>query len=473
MKLKKYIIITIVFFVIILSLSPISGDDWGNYMVATQGLKHIIGQAIGMYFDWEGRLISRVFINFLTYHKWIWNIINSLLLTSIIYFTVKMIESKDKKTIYFLSLFIIIGMNVYMFSQSITWIAGNITYLFPLSLYIMYLYYLKTDQIKNHIGYFGLFNFILPMFVEHMAVLLVLTNLLINIVSYIRTKKVDKILLCHLLLSILSTSLMLLSPGSNLRTKVENVEFNQLSLIGKILYNIPNFMYYTFISNAYLMILWIIVMIFLIRKQIKNKIVKSSFILYITVIPILTIIGYHTSILQISFLNFIIDSNSLLVIFYWISFVGIYLFLMIKNIKTQENIYCLVLFLIGMAANTIMLLSPTWGYRTALATNILVSISLLWIISNMKIPNRIKKIIPVLGGSVLFLYLILYSYLYFINQEREQLIKQQIQSNQEVIQIKSLPFYAPCNSNPTNEYHEKVFKKYYGIEESKTLQIIK
>lgn len=473
MKLKKYIIVTIVFFIIILSLSPISGDDWGNYMVGTQGLRHMIGQAIGMYFDWEGRLVSRLFINFLTYHKWIWNIINSLLITSIIYFTVKIIEPKDKKTIYFLSLFGMIGMNIYMFSQSITWIAGNITYLFPLSLYIMYLYYLKTNQIKNHIVYFGILNFILPMFVEHMAVLLVLTNLLINIVSYIRTKKADKILLCNFILSIFSTIFMLLSPGSNLRTKIENVEFNQLSLIGKILYNIPNFMYYTFISNAYLMILWIIVMIYFIRKQFTNKIVKNLLIFYVTGIPILTIIGYHTSILQISYLNFIIDSHNLLVILYWISFVSIFIFLMIKNIKNQRNIYCFVLFLIGISANGIMLLSPTWGYRTALATNILVSISLLWIISDIKIPNIMKKIIPILGESVLSLYLILYSYLYYVNQEREQFIKQQIKSNQNIIQVKKLPIYAPCNSNPTNEYHEKVFKKYYGIEDHKKIKIIK
>ncbi len=473
MKLKKYIIVTIVFFIMILFLSPISGDDWGNYMVGTQGLRHMIGQAIGMYFDWEGRLVSRIFINFLTYHKWLWNIMNSLLITSIIYFTVKIIEPKDKKTIYFLSLFGMIGMNIYMFSQSITWMAGNITYLFPLSLYIMYLYYLKTNQIKNHIVSFGILNFILPMFVEHMAVLLVLTNLLVNIILYIRTKKVDKILLCHFILSIFSTILMLLSPGSNLRTKIENIEFNQLSLIGKILYNIPNFMYYTFISNAYLMILWIIVMIYLIRKQFTNKIVKKIFIFYITGIPILTIIGYHTSILQISYLNFIIDSHHLLVILYWISFVSIFIFLMIKNIKNQENIYCLILFLIGISANGIMLLSPTWGYRTALATNILVLISLLWIISDIKIPGMMKRIIPILGGSLLFLYLILYSYLYYVNQEREQFIKQQIKSNQNIIQVKKLPIYAPCNSNPTNEYHEKVFKKYYGIEGNKKIQIIK
>ena len=76
MKEKKFLILIFAIFLIILFLSPISGDDWGNYLVGEQGIRHIIGQAIGMYFDWEGRFVSRLFINFLTYNKiaiFFWN----------------------------------------------------------------------------------------------------------------------------------------------------------------------------------------------------------------------------------------------------------------------------------------------------------------------------------------------------------------------------------------------------------------
>ena len=51
------------FFFLILTLSPISGDDWGNYLVGKIGLRHCFGQALGMYFTWEGRLLSRILIN--------------------------------------------------------------------------------------------------------------------------------------------------------------------------------------------------------------------------------------------------------------------------------------------------------------------------------------------------------------------------------------------------------------------------
>ena len=61
----KYLFLFI-FFTIILFLSPRSGDDWGNFLEGSLGIRHMIGNAIGMYFDWEGRFVSRLLINFLT-----------------------------------------------------------------------------------------------------------------------------------------------------------------------------------------------------------------------------------------------------------------------------------------------------------------------------------------------------------------------------------------------------------------------
>ena len=77
MKKKIFFKCIFIFFLIIFFLSPISGDDWGNYIEGSRGLYKSITEAIGMYFSWEGRFISRVLINILTYHKVLWNIVNS------------------------------------------------------------------------------------------------------------------------------------------------------------------------------------------------------------------------------------------------------------------------------------------------------------------------------------------------------------------------------------------------------------
>ena len=89
LKENKIYIGIFIFILIILFLSPISGDDWGNHLEGTLGFRHMIGQAIGMYFSWEGRFISRILINILTYNKWLWNIINSIAIVGIIYYVEK------------------------------------------------------------------------------------------------------------------------------------------------------------------------------------------------------------------------------------------------------------------------------------------------------------------------------------------------------------------------------------------------
>lgn len=460
---KEFLISLFIIFLIILILSPISGDDWGNYLVGQKGIRHMIGQAIGMYFAWEGRFVSRLFINLLTYHKWLWNIINSFLLVSIIYFTVKIINPKNKKIIYIFSFLSILLMNIYTFSQSVTWIAGNITYLFPLSLLIMYIYYLKNNIDFNKFNLIiAILNLVLPMFVEHMAVLLIIINLFCFIYKYKINKKIDKNFLIYLFLSISLTLLMILSPGTRLRNSVENLEFNKLSLIGKIVYNLPNFIYYTFIVNNYLLVLFIIAMLYLINKTLENKFIKNSIIIYVTIFPVLTIVGYNLSFFNINI--DLVNANHVFVIFYWISFTLIYLYLLIKNLNQKDYKFILLLSILGFSANSIMLISPTWGYRTSFATYIILTISLLFIISKIKLNEKVEKGLFITGIITTFIYILLYINIYNVNKEREEIIAKSINNQDKKIEIKKVPFYGPCNINPTSEYHIKVFKKYYNID---------
>ena len=82
------------FLLLIFFLSPISGDDWGNYLEGAQGIYHMFSQAVGMWFTWEGRLISRLLINILTYNKWLWNIVNATTIVGIMYYVNKIVNFK-------------------------------------------------------------------------------------------------------------------------------------------------------------------------------------------------------------------------------------------------------------------------------------------------------------------------------------------------------------------------------------------
>ena len=74
-----YLTITFIIFLIITILTPISGDDYGNYISTDGTLISAIKLAISYYNGLEGRFIGRIIIMYTTYHKIIWNILTPLL----------------------------------------------------------------------------------------------------------------------------------------------------------------------------------------------------------------------------------------------------------------------------------------------------------------------------------------------------------------------------------------------------------
>ena len=460
-----YLVIFGLFF-LLFSLSPISGDDWGNYLVGEKGLYHCFGQAWGMYFSWEGRLISRILINILTYHKWLWNIVNSLLLTGFIYTIGEYTKSKNKKMNIILCLLMLFGMNIYTFSQIMVWLAGNITYLFPLIFIILYLFLQKLLSTKwKNILMLGM-NIIIPMFVEHMAVLLVLINLVILGNDYLKTKKWNKQYFLFFLISVISTLFMFLSPGTSLRSSMENTEFSKMSLVHKVLYNIPNYIYYTYIVNSLLLLAISGFMNRKIYQQDGLKIQKVFFHLYTTILPVATILIYNLSnFIQLpAYLLELVNPSNVFIQIYWISYTIYYLYILCDNRKTPSTKKAIFLTILAFCSNGIMLASPTWGYRTSVATYILLMIPLIKEYSEIE-NHYFQKALKVITGLAIICFLIFYTNIYFAQKEREERIEMSLNNKDSIIEIEAFPSYANCNINPGNEYHLEKFKEYYNIPE--------
>lgn len=467
---KSYLILFILFF-IILCLSPICGDDWSNYLEGLNGFRHMLGQTLGMYFDWEGRLVSRLLINVLTYNKLLWNIVNSLVLVSTIYLIIKISKPKHKKALFYLTLLLIPLMNIFTFSQTVVWIAGNITYLFVIPLLLFYFYYIFTHQNNNKktIIFLTFLNLIMTMFVEHMGLVLVIGNILILLNRYLKNKKFDKEVLIYLIASIIGITSMLLSPGSAKRSHIENVSFNNLSFFGKIFTNLPNFIFYTYTSNYYMLFLMVISNYFLVKNFIKNKPLSITSYLYLLIIPLVTIVLYLLNAINLISL----DLNNLFLIIYYIIYTLIDLYLIFIFTQKYKDSKALFFFLLGLVANGVMLMSPTWGPRTCLATYLFLSISYLMIIDKyLKEKKFLNYALLTLNCFFYIIYLILYisvhkQYIYNYN-----IIKKQLQENKETITIVRYPYYVNCNINPDNSFHIEKFKKYYNIPLDKELVLV-
>ena len=464
--IKKEYILYFAFFLLIMFLSPISGDDWGNYLVGKQGIRHIVGNAVRMYFSWEGRFISRLLINILTYNKWLWNILNSLIIVSIMYMINTICKFKNKKTMFLAVPLIFLFMNLYTFSQVVVWIAGNITYLFVILLLLYYLnelYKNKLSSMKKNI-FLIILNIIIPMFVEHMAIILILINILFIILDYLETKKINKKLIIFLLISIISFIIMFLSPGNTLRNSIENTYFNNLSFIKKIGYNIPNFIYYTYLINYLLIILMLIGNCLITRNKIKNKIVRIFFYLFeiFSIVPVITFT-----------LNDQFSCNNIFTIIYFLLYSIFSFLLVIKDSKSINKDLAVLFFLIGICSNGIMLLSPTWGYRTSFATYLFMSVSYLIIIDRYLNKSKLINYLLITSNVVgIILYITFYISIHLQYNDNYLRIKQGINAKAKNIEIVAYPSFAPCNINPENAYHLEMFKKYYGINEDTNIILI-
>lgn len=464
---RKELILYFIFFLAILFLSPISGDDWGNYLIGKHGLIYDFRSAFSLYFSWEGRLISRILINLLTYNKIIWNIANSFLIVSIIYLTNKICNFKNKKIKYLLLFSVFLFMNIYTFSQVVTWIAGNITYLFVIPLIFLYIFLIrKNDKYsKAKIILLIILNIIIPMFIENMSLVFIFINLIFLIEYYIKNKKINKNLLLFLIISIASFLIMFMSPGNRIRSSVENIEFNKLSLFGKIGFNSYNFVFYTYIINYFLIILMIISMFILIRKNIKNKLLKVILYLYESISLIFT----FTYLLS-SFKIVVFNIPNIYAILYFIFLTIINFILIIKDdsIKSLESFF----YMIGIISNLVMLLSPTWGYRTSFGAYLFMSISFIIIIDKyIKENNHIKNFLIILNVLGAIFYLVFYINIFRCYNNNLKEIKKKVKENKEEIIIDSYPSFAPCNINPTNKYHIDKFKKYYGIKKNVNISL--
>ena len=455
------------FLLLIFFLSPISGDDWGNYLEGAQGFYHMISQAVGMWFTWEGRFISRILINILTYNKWLWNIVNSVAIVGIITYINKIVKFKNKKIMLVLTFATILFMNIFTFSQTVTWLAGNITYLFVIPLLLIYLYIIYNDKYNKFTNILlVILNIIIPMFVEHMAIILILLNIYFIVKDYLKNKKINKRLIIYLIISILSFASMYFSPGNRIRSGMENLEFNELSLFGKILYNIPNLIFYTYRINYFLIILLVVGNFILIKKNIKNKLIRI--ILYI--IEIISIIFTGIYLLNSFNINTIsINDSNIFVIIYFVVLTIINFLLLLKNKKELPILF----YSMGIISNLVMLMSPTWGYRTSLATYLFLSIAYLIVIDEYYKKNKLIEIstytITILG---MIFYLIFYISIYRTNIANEKMIKEANKINSNRIELIAYPGFAPCNINPTDPYHLKRFKEYYKINEDVEVEIV-
>ena len=201
---------------------------------------------------------------------------------------------------------------------------------------------------------------------------------------------------------------------------------------------------------------------------IKNKLnnIFFKFILYIfELLSIILVIKFT--------LNNQFSGNNIFTIIFFLLYSIISFILLIKSSKNVKSDLAILFFFIGICSNGVMLLSPTWGYRTSFATYLFMSISYLIIIDRYIKENKFMNYCIVICNVIsMLLYITFYVSVHLQYNYNYEKIKQGIKFGNDSIEIVSYPSFAPCNINPTNDYHMKKFKEYYGINKDSNVILV-
>lgn len=248
-KEKQIVIILFIIFAMMLILNfltPIIADDY-SYSFGANGerIKNIIDiivRQIDHWLNWGGRNVAHFIANFLLmYPKTIFNILNSLMYTALVYLIYKHSQTtKEEKPL----LLILIHLGLYfltpVFGQNCIWLIGSCNYLWTIVIILIFLLmyrenYKKKDTIALSIGML-LLGIIAGWTNENTAFGLIVIEIL-SMLAYKGKDKIEKYKISGLIGTIIGFIMMICAPGNFIRNK----EFaDESSFVVKIIKRIFN-----------------------------------------------------------------------------------------------------------------------------------------------------------------------------------------------------------------------------------------
>ena len=355
------------------------GDD----IVHLQELKQagsIFNLLKGRYFTWTGRVFLKFLMySFLDSNIIIWKIINSFMISLLLFGVYEFVSVNNKRShSYNAHLDIAIMMSIFMLplgvlSTSVTWITGSFNYLWPASLGMLVLVFIKKCLYNKQIRHV---EFILTIFCsffacnhEQVAAILIGFSFFAIVFTCLRYKKINYKLLILFCFVILFSSFCILAPGNSSRYCLEierwYPEFGKLSLTYKILqsiyYSLNTFVtiFTKYTSQINLLMLSISGMIFVLcrNKKLISKISIIPLIYFLIYMLFHPYIGYF---IFDNNLNHIQTVNGVLSLFLAIIIFAIMLtclYFCFDNIESK--CISLVLFLGAILSSFVVGFSPT------------------------------------------------------------------------------------------------------------------
>ncbi len=463
----KIVIGSFLFFFIICTLCPLSGEDWASYLIGKEGIASCI-QNVNIA---DGRIISGFLINLLSYNKFFFNFLFALLMSSFVYCCNYMLGYVKNKLFYLLPFIGSLLVSTITFSRNYVSVTSTVSYTFPAILTFIYFFLIfrKDDyhfSLKEHL-YLSLFSILIMLSSIHIAVVFLLGNIIFYIVSLIKKKNISKTYIFLILLDILLIVLSFVS------LKKPFFSFGTATFFNKTTRYIET----VFSRNIVLILLGAIPIDYYLNGVLKDFLYKRVVITLFDIILVFSL-AYNFTYYSPVNLNLIIDKyfgvfavENWYYIFFFIAYIVLLGLSILKFIENRRTKSFFKLFgLMSLIMGILVFVSPLWSEGNTIFI-ILFLVAVISLLLKELDVTLFPKLTTVLTVLLVGYYVTIFGMTKYLDVGRNNYIKEQLDKDCSVIEIKSNPFYLLYRYNPTEQYQEKNFKKYYEIPDDKELDV--
>lgn len=455
-KSNKLYIISMVIGTLLLMLQMkyvvLYADDLSLGIISKQGIGAAFKHLFENYMNWGGGPTPFIAIIFLMFKISVWKIFNCAMIVITIILTVRMITYNNKinKGIVAICMWALIyTLNIYISSETIYWLDGNLAYVLTAFQMIIYFYYLysriimKTEEKKYDYILLPIFAFFAGWSGPQAGALTVI----IPIVLYLWKKIIDKenvkkIYIISWVIALIGFLVYFLAPGNAARSAESFPEFTEYNIVEKILYRVDsvwnlifNFNIYRFASIPFYLYITMGFMSVIALKIIKEEKQKVGVIVKGLSQLLILFLGLNYAIYlgcnmfsttSSNLLNFqpLLEnlyngtfSIKMLAPYIITSFILIISVILSYYISCkQKNPLLVILFSASLLGQGMMLLSPYSPLRSTFITVIL-----LWMTISYLLSIIIKEKINIIGIFVLIIAMmydiktiVVFSFIYYI-----------------------------------------------------------
>ncbi len=222
---KRFLFITFflafgIGFYVISRFAPVAGDDWVYASAGRWNNPFVL--TYRMYHGWSGRILSEFWGFTVAVHKELWNVLNALLFTAVLFLLLRVGLGERKRwtlTGFFLAAALMLSVPNHLRMQTYTWMMGT-TYVVPLFLFLVLLYgmsrFQKTASGK-WIPWICILEFCIPLYMENAAALVAGAQFLWLLQAWGKKEKTTRMHFLFLAAAVSGCLLIFLSPGAHMR----------------------------------------------------------------------------------------------------------------------------------------------------------------------------------------------------------------------------------------------------------------